>query len=254
MLAVTEHRVDGVSGRAYREFQGERYWFWPNRGIYVSQVGRKQRLLHLEVYAAIHGAPPGRWRVGPADGDYSNVDPENWIAFRKPRARKNPVQEVDGVRFYRKPSGYYKAGREYRGGIYMHRYVWECNHGPIPDGMHVHHKDGDKANNNIDNLELLAASVHSKHHGKDNPWVGSEENREQLRAASELAKQWHASKEGRNWHSKNAAQAWEKRKRESVVCQQCGKRFETPWPTRAKFCNQNCKAKALRARRKNDCL
>ena len=68
----------------------------------------------------------------------------------------------------------------------MHRYVWECNHGPIPDGMHVHHKDGDKTNNNIDNLELLAASVHSKHHGKDNPWVGSEENREQLRALPSL--------------------------------------------------------------------
>lgn len=46
----------------------------------------------------------------------------------------------------------------------LHRKVWECYNGPIPEGYDIHHKDGDKSNNNIDNLELLSHSEHAKHH------------------------------------------------------------------------------------------
>lgn len=36
-----------------------------------------------------------------------------------------------------------------------HRLVWEAFNGPIPQGMEVNHKDLDKTNNRLDNLELL---------------------------------------------------------------------------------------------------
>ena len=251
MLVVTEHRIDGVSGRAYRDFQGERYWYWPTRGFYASQVGGRLRLLHIEIYTAIHGKPTRRWRVGPADGNCANLSPDNWVYFRPERSRKHPVQEFAGVRFYWKREGYYKADQCAHGGIYMHRFVWMHHNGSIPDGFHVHHKDGNKANNSIENLELLDASAHSKHHGKDNPWVGSERNKRQIKEAGEFAKQWHASEEGRKWHSEHGAKSWENRKWHSVNCQQCGKEFSTPYPTRAKFCHPNCRAAALRARQRD---
>lgn len=251
MLIVTEHCIDGVSGRAYREFQRERYWFWPTRNYYVSQVGKVQRLLHLEIYAAIHGRPERRWKCGPADGNYCNVSPDNWVQFRSERRRTHTVQEFEGVRFYWKPEGYYKSDPYYHGGIAMHRFVWIHHNGTIPDGYHIHHKDGNKANNAIENLELLSASDHSRHHGQDNPWVGSQQNKEQIARAGDLAKIWHGSEDGRKWHSEHAVRAWQNRKWSSVKCQQCGKEFETPYPTRAKFCHQNCKATALRARRRD---
>lgn len=46
----------------------------------------------------------------------------------------------------------------------MHRYVWEFYNGKIPAFCQVHHKDGNKDNNDIDNLELLRSGEHQKQH------------------------------------------------------------------------------------------
>jgi len=249
MLIVSSNQICGVSGRSYREFQGEKYWLWINRGIYASQIGGKQRLLHLEIYRALHGGPHIRAKITCVDGDMCNTNPENWVITRSARERLHPVQEVDGIRFYYKPEGYYKASHERYGGITMHRYVWEKHFGDIPEGTHVHHKDGDKANNSIGNLELLSASDHSIHHGTTNKWVGSQANKDQITKAGDLAKAWHASPEGVAWHSANAIKAWENRAWHPATCQQCGGEYTTPYPTRSKYCGGNCKAKALRIRR-----
>lgn len=246
MFDVSEHQVCGVSGRGYREFQGERYWFWPTRGIYGSQVGGRQRLLHLEVYKAIHGEPTIRAKIHVVDGDMCNTSAENWTIKRSERRRQHSVQEVDGIRFYFKPEGYYKADHAKYGGITMHRYVWERHHGGIPSGFHVHHIDGDKANNEISNLEVLSASEHSTHHGGTNKWVGSEANKKQLASINHKAKAWHSSPEGIEWHKKNGKAAWEKRVLYAKNCIECGAEYETPYPTRAKYCSNNCKAKANR--------
>jgi hypothetical protein len=44
-----------------------------------------------------------------------------------------------------------------------HRIVWEMHNGPIPDGYHVDHIDGNGINNRIDNLRLVdsVASAHN---------------------------------------------------------------------------------------------
>ena len=47
--------------------------------------------------------------------------------------------------------------------MYLHRCVWEAFRGPIPAGMTVNHIDGDKANNRLDNLELLTNAENSEH-------------------------------------------------------------------------------------------
>jgi hypothetical protein len=45
-----------------------------------------------------------------------------------------------------------------------HRVVWRRHRGPIPAGMDVHHKDEDKLNNEIGNLELIPKSDHARMH------------------------------------------------------------------------------------------
>jgi len=46
--------------------------------------------------------------------------------------------------------------------VYEHRYVWEKHYGSIPEGLVIHHKDGDRTNNTIINLELMTKQKHDK--------------------------------------------------------------------------------------------
>lgn len=43
---------------------------------------------------------------------------------------------------------------------YLHRYVWEQANGPIPKNMVVHHKDFNRGNWELNNLELLTRAEH----------------------------------------------------------------------------------------------
>lgn len=45
---------------------------------------------------------------------------------------------------------------------YEHRYVWESNYGHIPKGYVIHHIDGDRTNNDINNLEILTKERHDR--------------------------------------------------------------------------------------------
>lgn len=47
---------------------------------------------------------------------------------------------------------------------FEHNIVWEKNYGKIPQGMQVHHIDGNKQNNNIENLKLVDALTHKRLH------------------------------------------------------------------------------------------
>lgn len=48
-----------------------------------------------------------------------------------------------------------------------HRFVWEFFHGPIPKDKQVNHKDGNKTNNRLDNLELISQRE-NLYHAMDN--------------------------------------------------------------------------------------
>jgi len=48
--------------------------------------------------------------------------------------------------------------------VYCHTIVWEYHNGAVPKGHDIHHKDFNKLNFNISNLELLTKSDHMKLH------------------------------------------------------------------------------------------
>lgn len=45
------------------------------------------------------------------------------------------------------------------------KHAWIAAHGPVPDGYHVHHKDHDHTNWQLENLELIEAKAHNSYHG-----------------------------------------------------------------------------------------
>lgn len=66
---------------------------------------------------------------------------------------------------YHKSTGYFRVrllGTLY----YSHRVIWELINGPISEGMSIDHIDGNRANNDIDNLRLVTVSQNNKNTSK----------------------------------------------------------------------------------------
>jgi hypothetical protein len=49
----------------------------------------------------------------------------------------------------------------------LHRLIWQSVYGPIPKGYEIHHRDGNKMNNEIANLSLLKHGDHTSFHSKN---------------------------------------------------------------------------------------
>ena len=63
----------------------------------------------------------------------------------------------DGHRFTLTKGGYLRGTIKGKRQL-LHWYVWEKYNGYIPPGFVIHHKDNNPANNEIENLELVARS------------------------------------------------------------------------------------------------
>jgi hypothetical protein len=50
----------------------------------------------------------------------------------------------------------------------MHRYVWQKEKGPIPDGWDIHHINEVKGDNRIENLECLPKAEHTRKYSPHN--------------------------------------------------------------------------------------
>ncbi len=147
-------------------------------------------------------------------------------------------QEFNGERFYL--CGFYYQHKGKR----LHRAVWEYYYGPVPKGYHVHHIDGDRANNNIENLACIPASEHETEHMSTPERL--KYGKMHIERIRPKASEWHRSEQGRAWHSRLGKESYEKRKVNTYTCTECGREFQTKH-VYAKganhFCCNTCKCR-----------
>lgn len=63
----------------------------------------------------------------------------------------------------------------------LHRIVYEAFNGAIPYGFQVHHKDGNKRNNRLSNLEAISIREHSKITAMQHPLMHEKSNKARTR-------------------------------------------------------------------------
>ena len=143
-------------------------------------------------------------------------------------------------------SGYYSCSKLHK---YMHRYVWECYKGEIPKGYEIHHIDGNKANNDINNLQCVPKRKHNEIHSRnlteaDRKW---RRNNVAIKARPK-AIEWHKSEKGLRWHKEQVAYRKDNRTSVSSKCLQCGMEFEcyNSVGHAKKFCSGACEQKYRR--------
>lgn len=157
-----------------------------------------------------------------------------------------PYQQFNGKNFKLQPKEKYFNN----GSVKMHWYVWEFYNGKRPKGFHIHHKDGNTWNNEIENLELVESKKHLSEHIKNRIQNNKEWFDDFQKKGIERATEWHKSPEGIEWHKLHAKNCnFGATYKQEHECQQCGKKYISKQKF-GKYCHQNCKAKALRYRRK----
>lgn len=161
--------------------------------------------------------------------------------------RKEAIFE--GLKYYlRESQGYYYRYAAKGENSILHRAVWIKHNGMPEKGTHIHHKDEDKSNNEIENLICITPKTHMMEHAK----TYTSERRQQIKDnltnnARPKASEWHGSKEGSQWHKEH----YEKYKdllhqRELYICIVCGKEYESQKCSRHKCCSNKCHAKSRR--------
>lgn len=161
---------------------------------------------------------------------------------------------VDGIKFYETKQGYY-LGNIGNKPVRLHRYIWEKYCFKIPDGYDVHHIDHNKANNRLENFELIESSLHHSEHMKEPSRI--EQSKANLNnIVRPKAIEWHKSDVGREWHKKQ----YEISLRKSMInkvektCEVCGNTYEVSSSVayRSRFCSNKCKSAYRRHSGKDD--
>lgn len=143
---------------------------------------------------------------------------------------KREIRKYFSKIFWKQKDGYWANGMP----IHAHRWVWINHHGAIPERMDIHHIDGDKSNNEIENLEMLSRSDHLKRHWKEGRF-----DLTQRRIQLAEARKWLKTPLGRKTQRKDAIESWKKRIPLERTCLNCQQSFNAFFKN-AKFCCPPC--------------
>lgn len=150
-------------------------------------------------------------------------------------------QYFNGLKFTRDDKTGYYLDSTIRKRI--HIYVWEFYNGKVPDGCEIHHKDLNKSNNDISNLQCLTVSEHKKIHAD----LLTEEQREWRKNnlnknARPKACEWHKSEKGREWHKEHMEELRERGVfTKTIICTNCGKEYRAEKKNgKNHFCSGAC--------------
>ena len=102
----------------------------------------------------------------------------------------------------------------------LHCYVWETEtENEIPSGYAIHHKDHNKNNNEIDNLQIVTSSEHAKIHGQaltEEQKIARKNNI--IQNVIPKSVEWHKSEDGREWHKEHYEQMKDKWYKKTSLC------------------------------------
>jgi len=154
--------------------------------------------------------------------------------------------EYRGERFYLQSSKrYYQSGKKNVEERLLHRRIWADENGPIPDGIAIHHIDGDWRNNDLSNLQPIPISEHCNMHMLER-WA-KEDDRSKfmlgLERARDAAKAWHSSEDGLSWHREHGKKSWTGKEKTEIKCAQCGSKFLGHETAGATLCSKSCRQK-----------
>lgn len=156
-----------------------------------------------------------------------------------------------GNEYSRKPTARSKRDRNYyiprrqdaidKGLDFLHRQIWKDNFGEIPKGFHIHHKDGNPLNNELNNLECISPKEHAEKHADE----FREARRAQIKIAQVKATEWHKSEKAKEFHRNLGIKSWENRKSVQKVCDECGKAYACKTTRQTdRFCSRLCISRA----------
>ena len=125
----------------------------------------------------------------------------------------------------------------------MHRYVWIKERGKIPEKYHVHHIDGDKSNNKIENLTLMHISDHTRLHSLEYISKNREKFINHLNNIRPLASLAQKSDIERKRKRERVALSFLENKKVKSKCETCGCEIEYTIGFKKKvFCGKKCAA------------
>lgn len=198
--------------------------------------------LHRDVWIKENGPIPKYAQIRHKDGNTRNNAIDNLEMITPSREGPLEYTVFNGDK-YRWDGKYYFPCKGTKTGKRLHVAVWEYHNGHVvPEGCEIHHRDHNRRNNNIENLECLTIIEHRKHHANDKPTKRVLKHLDKIRPK---AAAWHRSPEGRKWHSEHAARQIKNRDPHIRTCQDCNKEFLTK-TFKAKYCSNNCKARGRR--------
>lgn len=132
----------------------------------------------------------------------------------------------------------------------LHVVVWTYYHGKPPKKHHVHHKDENKYNNHIDNLELKKASSHISDHMQK--WANKDPQyfKNLAKSGQDAAAMWSKTPEGYEFRKNQAKAVLGKyveinmRTKVEKQCDNCGSKYEVIkiLSQSSRFCCNNCKS------------
>lgn len=145
-----------------RRNQVERPCKWCGRRI-IDAASKKRSYCTIEAPEPACGWPEGVRMTCTQLGQYKNLaEPLRFVNGKPVRVWINRNRDDDRRNMVWDPSEDEGTG----GWVFEHRWNWEQHHGmKLPEGVHVHHVNGDKADNHPDHLEGLSPSAHAKLHG-----------------------------------------------------------------------------------------
>ena len=159
---------------------------------------------------------------------------------------KTKIAYFNGYKFVRddKTNYYLSSGKIEGHRKRLHRYIWEYYNGEIPKGYDIHHKDHNKDNNELENLELLTSSEHKKRHAKETTEELKERYRKNLEEkARPKAIEWHKSEKSKKFHQKQYKRSLGLIKPQEYKCEICGTIYKAIPKKTNRFCSNKCKAK-----------